>query len=50
LRFLVQIEQTVQQLGEIEEVNDEAMMKQANNIVQVASEFVKTLTEKELEN
>lgn len=44
LRFLVEMEQTVQQLGQLEEVNDDAMMKQANTIVQVAEDFVETLT------
>ncbi|MCX8149939.1 MAG: hypothetical protein N3D85_00300 [Candidatus Bathyarchaeota archaeon] len=45
LRFLIEIEETVQQLGQIEEVNSDAMMKQADTFVQVASEFVETLTE-----
>ena len=45
LRFLVQMETTVQQLSQLEEINDDAMMKQADIIVQVASEFVETLTE-----
>jgi hypothetical protein len=45
LRFLVQMETTVQQLSQLEEINDGAMMKQADIIVQVASEFVETLTE-----
>jgi len=50
LRFLIEIEETVQQLGQIEEMNDEAMMKQADTFVQVASEFVETLTEEKLVN
>jgi hypothetical protein len=50
LHFLIQMELTVQQLGEIEEINGDAMMKQADFIVQVAEEFVKTLTETELQN
>ncbi len=45
LRFLIQMETTVQQLSQLEEINDDAMMKQADTIVQVASEFVETLTE-----
>ncbi len=45
LHFLVEIEETVQQLGQIEEVNSDALMKQADTLVQVASEFVETLTE-----
>lgn len=50
LRFLIDIERTVQQLGQLEEVNGDAMMKQADTFVQVASEFVETLTEEKLEN
>jgi hypothetical protein len=46
LRFLVEIEQTVQELGQLEEVNGELMMKQADTLVAVASEFVETLTAK----
>ena len=45
LHFLVEIEETVQQLGQIEEVNSDALMKQTDTLVQVASEFVETLTE-----
>ncbi len=45
LHFLVEIEETVQQLGQIEEVNSDALMRQADTLVQVASEFVETLTE-----
>ena len=50
LRFLVEMEKTVQQLAEIEEINDDAVMKQAGTIVQVASDFVETLTEEKVEN
>jgi hypothetical protein len=50
LRFLIEIEETVQQLGQIEEINGELMMKQADTLVQVASEFVETLTEEKIEN
>jgi hypothetical protein len=50
LRFLVEIEETVQQLAQIEEVNGDALMKQADTLVQVASEFVETLTEEKAEN
>ena len=45
LRFLIEIEETIQQLGQLEEVNSEAVIKQAGTLVQVASEFVETLTE-----
>jgi hypothetical protein len=50
LRLLVEIEETVQQLSQIEEVNSDALMKQADSLVQVASEFVETLTEEKTEN
>jgi len=45
LRFLVEIEEVVQQLSQLEEVNDEAMMKQADTLVQIATDIVETLTE-----
>ncbi len=47
LRFLVELEQMVQQLSQLEEINGDAMMKQANTIVQVATEFVETMTEQD---
>ncbi len=50
LRFLIEIEEIVQQLAQIEEINGDAMMKQADTFVQVASEFVETLTEEKAEN
>jgi hypothetical protein len=50
LRFLIEMETTVQQLAQLEEINGDAMMKQADTIVQVASEFVETLTEEKPEN
>ena len=50
LRFLIDMETTVQQLAQLEEINADAMMKQADTIVQVASEFVETLTEEKPEN
>ena len=50
LRFLVELEETVQQLGHLEEINEDAMMKQADTLVQMASDFVETLTEEKIEN
>jgi hypothetical protein len=50
LRFLTEIEGAVQQLAQLEEVNDEAVMRQANTLVQIASDIVETLTEEHLEN
>jgi hypothetical protein len=50
LRFLVEIEETVQQLSQLEEVNCEAMMKQADTLVQIAVDIVETLTEERTES
>jgi hypothetical protein len=50
LRLLIEIEETVQQLSQIEEINSDALMKQADSLVQMASEFVETLTEQKAEN
>lgn len=50
LRFLIEIEGTVQQLAQLEEVNGEAMMKQADTLVQIATDIVETLTEEKLGN
>ena len=50
LRFLMEIEGIVQQLSQLEEVNGEALMKQADTLVQVATDIVETLTEERFEN
>jgi hypothetical protein len=50
LRFLVGIEGIVQQLTQIEDVNGEAIMKEADTLVQIAKDIVETLTEEKLEN
>jgi hypothetical protein len=50
LRFLMEVEGMVQQLSQLEEVNGEAMMKQADTLVQIATDIVETLTEERLEN
>ena len=50
LRFLVEIEEIVQQLTQLEEVNGEAILKQANTLVQIAADIVETLTEEKMEN
>jgi hypothetical protein len=50
LRFLMEIEGTVQQLAQLEEVNSEAVMKQADTLIQIATDIVETLTEERLEN
>ena len=50
LRFLMEIESIVQQLTQIEDVNGEAIMKEADSLVQIAKDIVETLTEEKLEN
>jgi hypothetical protein len=50
LRFLIEIEGIVQQLAQLEEVDGEAMMKQADTLVQIASDIVETLTEEKIES
>ncbi len=50
LRFLVEIEGAVQQLTELEEVNSDAVMQQADTLVQIASDIVETFLEERLEN
>ena len=50
LHFLMEIENIVQQISQLEEVNGDAMMKQADSIVEIATEFVETLTEERFQN
>jgi hypothetical protein len=50
LRFLVEIEGVVQQIAQLEEVNGDFVMQQADTLVQIASDIVETLTEERLEN
>ncbi len=44
LRCLTGIEETVQQLLQLREANGERAMKQADNLIQLASDIVETLT------
>jgi hypothetical protein len=46
---LVDIEGAVQQLAQLEEVNGQAVMQQADTLVQIASDIVETLTEERLD-
>lgn len=48
LRFLIEIEGVVQQLAQIEEVDGEIMIKQADTLVQIANEVVETFTEERI--
>jgi hypothetical protein len=50
LRFLIEIETIVQQISQLEEVNGDAMMKQADSIVDIATDIVETLTQEKFEN
>ncbi len=50
LRFLMEIEGMVQQLAQLEEVNGQTMMQQADTLVQIATDIVETLTEERMEN
>jgi len=50
LHFLIEIEEMMQQLSQLEDVNGEAMMKQADTLVQIARDIVETLTEERFEN
>ncbi len=50
LRFLIEIEGAVQQLTQIEEIDGDVIMEQADTLVQIASDIVETLTEERLEN
>ena len=49
LKCLVEIEGMVQQLSQLEEVDGERAMKQADSLIQLASDIVETLTEEKIE-
>jgi hypothetical protein len=50
LKFLVEVEGTMQQLAQVEEPDGERVMKQANDLVQLASEIVETMTGEKTED
>jgi hypothetical protein len=50
LKCLVEVEEMVQQLAQVEEVDGERAMKQADNLVQLASDIVEVLTEEKIED
>jgi len=50
LRVLVEIEGTIQQLLQVEEVDGDRVMRQADNLVQLASDIVETLTGEKIED
>ncbi|MDR0798085.1 MAG: hypothetical protein LBE70_05185 [Nitrososphaerota archaeon] len=45
LKFLIELESTVEALSHVEEINSDVVMKQADTLVDVATEFVETLTQ-----
>jgi hypothetical protein len=49
LKCLVEIEEVIQQLAQVEQMDGEKAMKQADNLVQLASDIVETLTEEKIE-
>ncbi|NLF89693.1 hypothetical protein GX563_12870 [Candidatus Bathyarchaeota archaeon] len=49
LRFLMEVETIVQQLSQVEEVNGDVMMKQADSIVDIATDIVETLTQEKFD-
>jgi hypothetical protein len=50
LKCLVEIEGIVHQLSQLEEVDAERAMKQADTLIQLASDIVETLTEEKIED
>jgi hypothetical protein len=50
LKFLLEIEEMVQQLSQLEEIDEEKIMKQADNLIQIASDIVETLTGEKIES
>jgi hypothetical protein len=50
LRFLIDVESIIQQISQLEEVNSDLMMKQADSIVEIATDIVETLTEERFQN
>lgn len=50
LKVLVEIEGTVQQLIQVEEIDGEKAMKQADSLLQLASDIVETLTGEKIQD
>lgn len=49
LKCLVEIEEMIQQLSMFEAANGEQAMKQADNLLKIATDIVETLTEEKIE-
>ncbi len=45
LKFLIELESSIEALSHAEELNSDILMKQANTLVNVATDFVETLTQ-----
>lgn len=50
LKCLIEIEGMMQQLAQLEEVNEEKAIQQANSLIQIASEIVETLMGEKVED
>ena len=50
LKCLVEIEEAVQQLTQLEEVDGEQAIKQADSLIELASDIVEILTEEKMED
>jgi hypothetical protein len=50
LKVLVEIEEVVQQLAQVEEADGQKIMKQADTLVELASDIVETLTGEKIED
>ncbi|MEM3616326.1 MAG: hypothetical protein QXN95_00905 [Candidatus Bathyarchaeia archaeon] len=50
LRCLVEIEGMMQQMAQLEEVNEEKAVKQADSLIQLASEIVETMIGEKVED
>lgn len=50
LKFLVEMEGMVQQMAQLEELDGEKAMKQADSLVQLASEIIEVLIEEKIED
>jgi|GEM_PF-192731 hypothetical protein len=48
LMLLVEIDQMVQELVQMEEVDGDTIMKQANTLIQIATDIVETLTQEKV--
>lgn len=49
LKILVEIEEIVQQLAQSEEIDGEKAMKQADSLIQLATDIIETMTQEKIE-